>query len=421
MPATIKNLDVIGSTPARRTILDIVQAGIDSIDTEAIIKEKVILEGDLLSVCGRVYDLRNYNNLYVIGFGKASGKAASAIEEIVGSRITEGLVISLAPAKTEHITIAAGTHPLPSAQNVVVSEQIFEIAKKAKEEDLVICLVSGGGSALFCGDTEECEQDTRLYKEYLKTNGDIHELNTVRKHISAVKGGGLAKALYPATVISLVFSDIAGAKCDLVTSGPTYYDESTAIDAQKIIDKYNLGNFKLRETPKDPKYFERLSNFEIVSNVKALEGMATRAKELGLHARIVTSSCYSEAVDAFLLMQEECKPGELVLVGGEVRLTVARGRGSGGRCQYTAMAVLQKIHPGETFCAFASDGLDNSDCAGVIIDENTQQCAREYSIDYKKYLENFDGYEMFARLGKEQIFTGPTESNVSDLFLLLKE
>jgi glycerate-2-kinase len=421
MSAEIQNLEEIAFTPARRKVLEVVQAGLNAIDTIAVVKENFVLSDDSLKVCGKEYNLKDYKHIYVVGFGKASGKAAVAVEEVLGARIAEGLIISLTAASTEHIKVVAGTHPLPSEQNVSDSEQILEISKKAKEDDLIICIISGGGSALFCGDMEECEQDTRLYTEYLKTNGEIKELNTVRKHISSVKGGGLAKALYPSTVIGLVFSDIAGSNCNLVTSGPTYYDESTVADAQKIIDKYNLGKFALRETPKDKKYFEKVSNFEIVSNVKALQNMVAKAKELGIPARILTSACYSEAKEAFAMLENDCKKGELVLAGGEVRVTITRTGGTGGRCQYTGMAVFNRIVPGETFCAFASDGLDNSKCAGVIIDSDSQKRAAEQKIDQASYLENFDGYGLFAALGKEQIFTGITESNVSDWLLLYKE
>jgi glycerate-2-kinase len=421
MSAQIKNLDTIAFTAARRKVLDIVQAGVQSIDTIEVVKEKFVLDGDILSVCGKAYDLKKYKNIYVVGFGKASGRAVIAVEEVLGSRIADGLVISLTAASTEHIKVVAGTHPLPSPQNVVASEQILEICKKAKEDDLIICVISGGGSSLFCGDMEECEQDTRLYTEYLKTNGEIVELNTVRKHISNVKGGGLAKAMYPATAIGLIFSDIAGANCDFVTSGPTYYDNTTIADAEKIIKKYNLGEFKLIETPKDKKYFDKVANYEIVSNVKALESMVARAKEFGVPAHIMTAACYSDAQQAFTDLERECKKGELVLAGGEVRVTVTRSGGTGGRCEYMGMAILERIAPGETFCAFASDGLDNSNCAGVIIDSDTQKRAIDLKIDPVEHLHKFDGYGLFAALGKEQIFTGITESNVSDWLLLYKE
>ncbi len=431
MPATIENLKEIAITPEREKVLSIIQAGINAIDTEAVLRKQVTLENNILTIKGRQFDLNDYRHVYVLGFGKASSKAAEVIDSILGDVIDEGVVVSIRAATCRHIEVIAGTHPLPSPTNVAATKKIIALAERAKEDDLVICLVSGGGSALLCGDDEECEQGIRLYNEYLKTDGEIIELNTVRKHISILKGGGLAKLVYPATLVSLVFSDIAGDTCDFITSGPTYKDTTTIEDAQKIIDKYCLGKFSLIETPKSDDFFKKVSNIVVISNLDALEGMNTQAQLLGLRSKIVSSSVYTSAPEAIAMLQEACSPGEVVFAGGEVRIELTeeadihfgneKNTQAGGRCNYLGLNMVSKIRDDETFCAFASDGVDNSDSAGVIVDSTTRSRAEKMGLDIPKYLQHFAGYSFFNKLGQEQIFTGPTESNVADLMVILRK
>lgn len=442
MPATIQNLKDIAITPERAKVLEIIQAGIDAIDTETVIRKQITLSTtggkNMLTIKGKVFDLDSYKHVYVLGFGKASAKAAEVIDDILGDVIDDGVVVSIEAAKCKHIEVIAGTHPLPSLANVAATKKIIALAEKAKADDLVICLISGGGSALLCGDETECEQGIRLYNEYLNTDGEILELNTVRKHISILKGGGLAKIVYPATLVGLVFSDIAGDHYDFITSGPTYKDATTVEDARKIIEKYNLNRFDsfgkskdfvLIETPKDEVYFEKVSNIIMVCNMEALEGMSARVVALGLKPKIISSSIYTEAGEAVTNLQSACQPGEVILAGGEIRLTVTAAAQDkkyavngkpGGRCQYLGMYALPTVRPDETMCFFASDGVDNSDCAGVIIDSSTQERAGKLGLTSADFLAHFAGYNFFHQLGHEQIFTGPTESNVSDLMVVMR-
>ncbi len=164
---------------------------------------------------------------------------------------------------------------------------------------MIIVLVSGGGSALLCCPEKECKQGMLFTIAFLKTGGTISEMNTIRKHLSLLKGGGLAKIAYPATVIGLIFSDIPGNAFENVASGPTYKDKTTVADAEKIITENNLGNFELIETPKEDKYFEKVHNFVLVSNTTAVDAMAKKAKELDLDAKIVSTELYDEVDKAF--------------------------------------------------------------------------------------------------------------------------
>ena len=246
----IQNKQQLSKTSARAKVLEIIEAGYNAIDTECVVKASVKLDGSILTIKSQSFDLNDFKNVYVLGFGKASAKAALALESILGDHITDGIVVSIKTADTKRIRTYVGTHPLPSYQNVEVAERMQELIAKIAEKDLVISLASGGGSALLCWTKEECDQGIRLYQNYLKTGEDIKGLNTVRKHISLVKGGGLAKILHPATVVSLIFSDVAGDNYHFVDSGPTYKDTSTIADAKSIIDQYSLGEYDLLETPK---------------------------------------------------------------------------------------------------------------------------------------------------------------------------
>ena len=416
----ITNREQIEITPERKLVLDVAEAGLNAIDTDTVIREFVKLDGNALTVKDQTFDLSKYKRVLVLGFGKASGKAAATLDAILGDRITDGVVISLKKTECNHIKTFVGTHPLPSLENLQVAEQMAELIKNVSADDLVICLVSGGGSALLTWTKEECDQGIKLYNNFLKTGEEIKILNTVRKHISQVKGGGLAKMLYPATVIGLIFSDVCGHHTNFVDSGPTFKDESTIADAQAIIDKYRLGKFELNETPKEDKYFANVHNITLVSNVTALHAMKDAAEKLGHPAVIISSELYNPPHETMRIMLDAAQAGTVVLGGSEIKLTVTKSGGRGGRNTYLATFALLHLTHQDTFAAVASDGLDNSDCAGAIVDASTKQAAQN-KIQITDYLENYDGYSLFEKTGHELIFTGPTEANVSDYLILYRK
>ncbi len=417
----ITNWDQLATTPERELVLKIANAGLDAINTDSVMREYIKLDGDKLSVKGQDFELSKFKRVLVIGFGKASGKAALTLDSILGEKITDGVVISLTNPECKHIRTLVGTHPLPSLQNIEAAKEMANLIKDISEEDLVICLISGGGSALLCWDGKEMEQNTKLYNEYLKTGDDIKSLNTVRKHISNVKGGGLAAKLYPATVIGLIFSDIAGDNDHLVDSGPTFLDTSTVFDAKTIIDKYNLGEFELNETPKDASLFEKVNNITLVSNRTALAAMKTCAETLGKKSVIVSAEIFDMSEQTMKQMLEAAEPGTVILGGSEIKLIVTQGGGKGGRNTYLSTYSLNCLTEADTFAAVASDGLDNSDCAGAIVDNNTILKVKEQNLDTKDALERYDGYSLFEKTGHELIFTGPTEANVSDYLILYRK
>lgn len=415
----IKNYDAIANTENRKIALAIAEAGLDAINTEMVIKKSIILDGDNLSINGTNFDLSKFSKIKVVGFGKCSCEAAIALENILKEKINEGVVVGLTKKVCPHIRTFAGTHPRPSDANIEPGREIYEIVRDAKEDELVIAIVSGGGSALLCYPESECTQGERLYNTFLKTGNTISEINTVRKHISTLKGGGLAQIAYPATVIGLIFSDVPGDKFEDVASGPTYKDNTTQEDAQKIITHYNLGEFVLNETPKDDKYFEKVQNFILVSNKTALEAMSAKTIEIGLKPKIISSELYDEVDKSldFIFSNEEDKT--VVLAAGEPKLVVTKTGGSGGRNMYMGLKSISKIGEHSVFIPLASDGMDNSDGAGAIIDAQTKERVLNSDLDIKEYSENFDAYNAFEKIG-DMIMTGSTNANVSDIMILLK-
>lgn len=416
----IKNFSEINKTQAREHILTIGEAGLEAIDTEKIIKNSVSIKNQTLLIKEWSFDLSKFKNIKVIGFGKASCEASVALEKIIGSRITKGISLGVSTAACEYIQTYEGTHPLPSSINTKISHDILTMSQEAAADDLVIIVVSGGGSALLCWPQSECEQGKILYETFLKSGGSISELNIIRKHLSLLKGGGLAKALYPATVVGLIFSDIPGGHYDMIASGPTYKDTTTRADAVKLINKYNLGHFDLIETPKEDKFFEKVFNIPLVSNNTALEAMQTTAEKLGYEAKILTDQNYEDAKTIITKMQSFLKRPGVLLVGGEQSLVVTKPGGKGGRCAYAATQALLQLNQKETFLFLASDGLDNGPAAGGVVDLYTKNQADLQKLDVKDYLERFDGLTLLEKTNSH-LLTGKTNANVSDLMVLLKE
>lgn len=416
----IKNAAELAVTDARRKALQIVSAGFDSIDTSQVVRSALNLDGDSLNICGEKFDLKKFRRIFVIGFGKASATAGYELEKILGDRIFDGVIIDLSIFGLKKINGFKGTHPKPSQANIEASEKIVKLSESISKQDLVIVIISGGGSSLLCWPKKELEQSSRLYDEFLHTGGNIEELNTIRKHISEIKGGGLAKLFYPAKIIGLIFCDIPGGKCGEVASGPTYKDISTIADAENILKKYGLKGFSLNETPKEDIYFKNVLNIPILTNETALNAMAEKGRELGFEPKILSSKIYGSAEETLLDMQNAIDESNMILAGGEIKLVVEGKDGKGGRNQYIALKAVEKIKENEIFISIASDGIDNSNSAGAITDSLTIKKIADKNLDVKEYLNRYDTYNLFEKTG-DLIFTGPTGTNVADLMLLLKD
>ncbi len=418
----IKNFDELATTPNRKMALEIIKSGLDAINTTKVVDSSVSVIGNILFIKGKPFNLAKYERIKVVGFGKSSCEAAVALEKILGNRITGGAVISLQKVPAKYIETFAGTHPRPSESNIEAGKKIYKLVNNSDKEDLIIVLVSGGGSALLCYPESEYIQGARLYDSFLGSGKTISEINTVRKHLSSLKGGGLAKVAYPATVIGLIFSDVPGDIFENVASGPTYKDKTTVTDAKKIIAENDFGKFDLTETPKEEKYFDNVHNFVLVSNKTAVEAMSKRAQDFNLGINIISTDLYDEINEALKKIFSSQKENFVVLAAGEPSVVVKEGAGKGGRSLHMALSAIVKklIDGGSVFIPFASDGMDNSDAAGAIVDKSTIEKSEKIGLDAKDYLERFDSYEFFRKTG-DMIMTGPTGANVSDLMILLNK
>ena len=415
MSRFIKNYEALAKSKERIDALAIIEAAYEAIDTEAAIRQHVRVENEKLFIKGQSFELSSYENIYIVGLGKVSGKAAAVLEDIFNHIVTAGAVIGIKEMTCQVVDTYAGSHPLPSAVNFKATQHLEQISQDATENDLVVVVVSGGGSALLCSSEQECGQGARLYKEFLKSGGTIDELNTVRQHISHLKGGGLAKVLYPAEVVSLIFSDVPDGDPSVVASGPTYLDETTIEDARTIIDKYNLGEYDLVETPKDEKYFEKIHNILLVSNDNAVTAMAEKAQSLGYEAVTIEPDLYDYAPGVVEKMKSAAHAGSVVIAAGETRVVIDKdSHGKGGRNSAVTLESLKHLDDNQLFISFASDGRDNTEAAGAIADKVT----KDSGLNIDEYLSHADSFTYFEQT-EGLIMTGPVEANVSDLMLLL--
>ncbi|MBU6501082.1 MAG: DUF4147 domain-containing protein [Patescibacteria group bacterium] len=425
----IKNLNDLATTDLRRAALNIAEAGLAAIDTDGAVKRAVRVEGDKLSINNYQFDLASIKNLYVVGVGKCSLEAGAALEDVLGERITGGIVIDVHKGTLKRIQTFAGSHPLPTDENMDATKKIIDLLDACKEDDLVIFIISGGGSTLLCQPTNRaCSEEAKIFNCLTDAGADITELNTVRKHISLARGGFLAKYAYPARSVSLVFSDVPGNDIEFVASGPTMKDTTTIADAQKVIARYDKKRecdfvaSMMIETPKEDKYFEKVANVLVVSNDIALQAMADEARRLGFSPQIMTTTMNEEAQAVGRDIAEELKRSEsktALLYGGETTVSV-KSNGRGGRNLQLALSQLTDIKDGQLILTLASDGRDNGEFAGAICDKVTLNVAEEKGIDIEKSLQENNSYPFFELVGN-YIVTGDTGSNVSDLVIAIKE
>ena len=433
----------------KETAEKIFLAGVERVLPDKLIRAQVKLSDDILSICGEQFNLRDIQHIYVIGAGKASALMAQETERILGERISEGHVITKYGhgCKLQHINLYEAAHPVPDENGVIAARKIIEIARKANEQDLVICLISGGASALLADTPEDISLDElRVTNELLVTSGaTIVEINTIRKHLSEVKGGQLARLMHPARCVSLILSDVVNDPVDVIASGPTAPDASTFADAYAIVKRYKLdkllpeavtkrlllGNAGvIPETP-DAFHpcFQTIRNKIIGSNKIALEAAAAYAGEAGFNTHIITDSLQEEYtrvaglilenIESFLAGRTNDQP-VCLLFGGEPTVKV-QGSGLGGRNQHLALYLATKLanKPGVTILCAGTDGSDGpTDAAGAVVDGTTIEMAKSKGIDVFQFLEQSDSYHFFKKAGGH-IITGSTQTNVMDIIIVL--
>ncbi len=424
----IKNLKELSSSPLRRAALSIAEEGYGAINTpRAVFKSvKYAKFFGRLKIQGKKYSLSQYRRVRVLGIGKAALEAAEALRQLLGDRLSDGYVIDVRAGDLgPKIISRAGTHPLASEKNRQYTKELMRYFSDGSEKDLVICIISGGGSALLCAPYGQTpEQEAEIFKVLTARGATIFELNTVRKHTSQSKGGFLAKTLYPAEVVSLVFSDVPGDELSMVASGPTIKDATTARDAAAILEKYRVAEtldrskIDLVETPKEDRYFEKTQNFLVVSSRMALRAMRQRAEDLGFKVRTFSEEYQGEARVLGKEIVEEVQVGECLLGIGESTVTLS-GTGMGGRNQEMALGGAVGMDENTVLGCFASDGRDNTEAAGAVADFSTLSRAAKLGLKPEAYLNNNDAFRFFEATG-DLVFTGLTGSNAADFFVCLK-
>jgi len=434
----------------RADAVSIFEAGLKAVDPVNAVKSILIRDKDVLTLEERKYNLGDYKNVYVIGMGKAAASMASAIEDILGELITAGIVNvkygHSTPLKTIKVNEAA--HPVPDESGLRGTQEIVSLLEKSGTNDLVICLISGGGSALLplpAGNIT-LQDKQNLTTALLHCGATIHEINALRKQISGVKGGRLARLAYPSTVLSLILSDVIGDNLDVVASGPMVPDTHSFHDCLEILNKYGL-NKKVpeavveyiekgclgdhEETPKpgDP-VFGRTQNVIIGSNITAVKASNEKALALGYNSMILSTFIHGETqevakvhtaiAEEILSTENPLKKPACIISGGETTVTI-QGKGKGGRNQEFVLAAAIHIEGLSEVLVLSAgtDGTDGpTDAAGAIADGTTVRRALEMGLDPNAYLCENDSYNFFKPLG-DLLITGPTNTNVMDIRVLL--
>lgn len=423
----IKNFSEVATTPERKIVLKLVEAAFESIQPEEVFKDKIKRHRDILEIDGHEFDLDDFDRVFIVGFGKGSAGNAYLLEKLIVDRLTEGFVIDTEGADFKKIEFSKGTHPLPSKENFEFTQNVIDKLSNLNERDLVLVLICGGGSAMFVAPHAiSLEQKIEVGKVLLKSGATISQMNTVRKHLSDVKGGGLAQILYPATVTTMIYSDVPGNDLSVIASGPTVEDPTTIKDALKIVSafgidkKLDLPMNAFIEKPHDKKYFEKVHNFIVLSNETALHAMLKKARELNHHAKIFSDRFEGEAKVVGEKLISATHHNSILLAGGETTVKVAKDGGKGGRNQELILGALPHVGRDITICSFDSDGWDNSENAGAIGDYKLVESGHAKKIDPDKFLDINDSFDFFKKAGGN-IETGRLPSNVSDLMIVLRK
>jgi glycerate 2-kinase len=428
----------------------IFQAGLKAVDPWDAIHRHCRCDGRHLHIEDKIYDLASVERLLVVGAGKATAVMAQAMEDLLGDRISDGLISvkyhHTAPLK--HIQTMEAGHPVPDARGVAAARRIFDLAQSTGEKDLLIVLLSGGGSALLPLPLDGISlKDKQTASDLLIGCGaTIHEINAVRKHISAIKGGRLAQAAAPARTIALILSDVVGDDLDVIASGPTVPDASTFAQCRQIIERYELAgrlpksisshilkgvSAELPETPKPvSQNWPYVQNLIIASNLEAMLAARQHAIALGYNTLILSSRMEGEtrvvarvhgAIAREVLAVGHPLPAPVCLLsGGETTVTL-KGNGRGGRNQEFTLAAALDIQGADHVVVLSggTDGTDGpTDAAGALADGTTAGRARAAGLDIDRHLDNNDAYPLFQKLG-DLLVTGPTRTNVMDLRVVL--
>ncbi len=435
--------------PIKKILKGLIRSGLKAADSGHAMEHMIVRKNHQLYVNKLRYDLSKYEKVVCVGAGKAAGHMAKVLEQILGVYLEGGVVIVKDGygVPVPKIRVVEASHPLPDSRGIRATKQILKTAKELTKQDLLIVLLSGGASSLLCAPAAgltlvDKRHTTNLL---LRCGATIHEVNTVRKHLSLVKGGLLAKST-SAKILTLIISDVLGDDLPTIGSGPTVPDPTTFTEAKEILESYQIWKNvpkrvqnhlekgirgSLLETWKSKtRSPSRCHSIALANNQRAIDGMAKEAKRLGLRPYILETPLQGEAKDLGTILGAMAKDirefgnpvrsPACLIVGGEPTVTVT-GKGKGGRAQECVLAAAQQL-TGLTqvvVAGFGTDGTDGpTEVAGALVDEKTVQRAERKGLSIEKSLEKHDSYTFFKKFGGH-IITGPTKTNVNDIYVII--
>ncbi|MEN8191719.1 MAG: glycerate kinase [Bacteroidota bacterium] len=430
-------------------IIKLFNSGVNEVKPSTLIKSNVWLEENVLNIASQdntitKINLTKYENIIVIGAGKASAEMASQTEKILCDKISSGLIVTKYGfgVKLNRIKLIEANHPIPDENGLKAAEQLVEICNNATEKDLIINLLSGGASALIPlpSDGISLTEKIIVTNQLLESGATIEELNIIRRHLSKIKGGGLLEYIYPAKVMSLILSDVIGDKLDIIGSGITVPAKRDMKELWDIIEKHNFQNTFPKsviahlqsEKSKDEQDNNNVKNVIIGNNIKALYKIKADAEQAGYETKIINTSLEGEAKtvgkqiaeNAILFANEKADKDKkyCFLNGGETTVNI-KGNGKGGRNQelVLASAIVLEGSKGITILSGGTDGNDGpTNAAGAVCDGGTIQLAEEKGLNAEDYLERNDSYNYFKAIDS-LVITGPTRTNVMDIQIVLIE
>jgi len=439
----IKNYPELAITPLRMDALKILSKGVEAVLPPNILKNKISFREGILRIDNKFWKVKG--DLYIIGFGKASGFMAEQIEKVIGiSNIKEGIVIDKTSFfNTTKIKVLKGSHPIPNDDTLEASKKIISLLKKSSNKDTILCLISGGGSSMFTLPVKgisllEIQELTNLL---LKSGAEVYEINILRKHLSEVKGGKLLRKADYDNFISVIFSDTLDKVYDATASGPTSPDNSTFEDAYRILKKYglleeisknildyiqsNLGKIHHETLKSGNPLFNKVHNIIVADNNVALAEMKKFSENLGYtNVNILTNNLKGESKHVAKKMGDffnTCQKG-VYLYAGET-IVIVRGDGKGGRLQEYIASIISQMNSKERWVAasLGSDGVDFIEgIGGAIADHSTSDNCKKHNLDPNEFLENNNTYFLHKKLGN-LLESNPTNTNVADLHIFIKE
>jgi glycerate 2-kinase len=437
----------------RQQIVSVLEAALTAVDPITCVTSALRIDGETMHIGGRQYNLGDFRRILVIGAGKAGAPMASAVEGALGDRVDGGLVVvkSGHSGPTRHIDIVEASHPVPDEDGVLAGKRVLKLAENAGANDMIIALLSGGGSALLVAPAEgiTLSDIQEMTGALLACGATINEINCLRKHCSAVKGGQLARAAYPATLISLALSDVVGSPLDVIASGPTVPDASTWRQAWEIVERYELADRlprrilerlqaglagKIPDTPKpDDPAFEKAETVVVGDNFVAAMAASEQARALGFNTLLLSTYVEGEAAQVAKLAVALAKeisasshpvaPPACLILGGETTVQLGDDPGSGGRNQELALSAALELDgtTGITIVSLATDGTDGpTDSAGGMADGGTVARGRILGLDAADFLRSHDAYP-YLKATNDLLVTGPTQTNVNDLIFVFVE